>query len=108
MSKVDPLEELRKQYHDLASLAGSLAHEIKNPLSIILMNVELLEEDFEESADPSTRRALQRVTTVKGQCERMETILNDFLRFTRLSSLELQKTHLLFSPVIMEAHQQQG
>lgn len=89
MSKTDPLEELRKQYHELASLAGSLAHEIKNPLSIIVMNVELLEEDFEESADPSARRALQRVATLRGQCERMETILNDFLRFTRLSSLEL-------------------
>lgn len=89
MDKTDPLADLRKQYHELASLAGSLAHEIKNPLSIILMNVELLEEDFEETADPELRRALERISTVKSQCERMETILNDFLRFTRLSSLEL-------------------
>ena len=88
-SSLDPLEQLRKQYHELASLAGSLAHEIKNPLSIIVMNVELLEEDFEGAGQPDRRRALERIHTLQQQCERMETILNDFLRFTRLSSLEL-------------------
>jgi nitrogen-specific signal transduction histidine kinase len=31
-----------RQYHELAELAGSLAHEIKNPLSVIHMNADLL------------------------------------------------------------------
>ncbi|MFN9912019.1 MAG: histidine kinase dimerization/phospho-acceptor domain-containing protein, partial [Pirellulaceae bacterium] len=42
-------EELRRQYHELAELAGSLAHEIKNPLSVIHMNVDLLSEELDES-----------------------------------------------------------
>ena len=89
MPKPDPLEELRRQNHELASLAGSLAHEIKNPLSIISMSIGLLEEDLEEFNDPVVRRSLERITTVKKNCTRLELLLNDFLRFTRLSSLEL-------------------
>ena len=89
MSSKEPLEDLRRQYHELASLAGSLAHEIKNPLSIILMHIGLLEEDLEEIDDPIARRSTARIETVKKNCKRLETLLNDFLRFTRLGSLEL-------------------
>lgn len=87
---MEPIDELRKRYHELASLAGSLAHEIKNPLSTIRMNMELLHEDFEVSTDPEARRALKRIETVNRQCEHLESLLNDFLRFTRLSTLELK------------------
>jgi signal transduction histidine kinase len=87
---MEPIDELRKRYNDLAKLAGSLAHEIKNPLSIIVMNMELLHEDFEAMAHPEARRALKRTETVIQQCSRLETLLNDFLRFTKLSSLELK------------------
>jgi nitrogen-specific signal transduction histidine kinase len=34
----ETIDELRRQYNELAELAGSLAHEIKNPLSVIHMN----------------------------------------------------------------------
>ena len=87
---MEPIDELRKRYNELAGLAGSLAHEIKNPLSIIVMNMELLHEDFETITHPEARRALQRTKTVIEQCSRLETLLNDFLRFTKLSSLELK------------------
>ena len=89
MSSKEPLEDLRRQYHELASLAGSLAHEIKNPLSIILMHIGLLEEDLEEIDGPIARRSTARIETVKKNCSRLETLLNDFLRFTRLGTLEL-------------------
>jgi len=91
---MEPIDDLRKRYNELASLAGSLAHEIKNPLSIIVMNMELLHEDFEAMAHPEARRALARTKTVIEQCNRLETLLNDFLRFTKLSSLELKPGNL--------------
>ncbi len=81
-------------YSELAKLAGSLAHEIKNPLSVIRMNMELLEEDLEQSATPQSRRALTKIGTVKRQCTRLENLLNDFLRFTRLSHLDLKPGNL--------------
>ena len=34
------VEHWRSRYAELAELSGSLAHEIKNPLSVIRLNVE--------------------------------------------------------------------
>lgn len=85
----DVLQRLRVQYNDLAELAGSLAHEIKNPLSVIRMNMELLAEDFADAQTPQERRALTKIETVQKQCTRLENLLRDFLKFARLRDLEL-------------------
>lgn len=84
------IEQLQKQYAELASLSGSLAHEIKNPLSVIRMNVELLGEDLEEIDSPEARRAVNRIETLKRNCERLETMLKGFLNFIRLDEMEMQ------------------
>ncbi len=85
----EEIKRLRRQYEELAALAGSLAHEIKNPLSIIQMNMELLGEDLEGVTDPRVQWMRQKATTVYEQCERLEKLLNDFLKFARLSELTL-------------------
>ncbi len=82
-------QQLRDRYHELAELAGSLAHEIKNPLSVIRMNMDLLAEDLADGESPGERRALSKVEIVQRQCARLENLLNDFLRFTRLQKLHL-------------------
>jgi signal transduction histidine kinase len=87
-------ERLRLNYHELAELAGSLAHEIKNPLSVIRMNMDLLAEDFEDSEITRERRALTKIELVQKQCARLENLLNDFLRFARLRHLDLHAGNL--------------
>ena len=66
------IQRLRSQYNELAELAGSLAHEIKNPLSVIRMNMDLLAEDFADADTPQERRALAKIETVQNQCTRLE------------------------------------
>lgn len=85
----ESLERLRANYDELAALAGSLAHEIKNPLSVIRMNMELLAEDFADPQTPRDRRALAKIEMVTRQCTRLENLLNDFLRFSKVRRLEL-------------------
>ena len=85
----DELNRLRAEFNELAELAGSLAHEIKNPLSVIRMNMDLLAEDLAEPSTDAERRALKKTVTVREQCERLEHLLNDFLRFARLRDLTL-------------------
>lgn len=80
----------QQQYHELAELAGSLAHEVKNPLSVIRMNMDLLAEDLTNPETPRERRALRKVEMVHKQCTRLENLLNDFLRFVRLQKLDLK------------------
>jgi len=82
-------EQLQASYQELAQLASSLAHEIKNPLSVIRMNMELLAEDFDASDTPQDHRALGKMQVVQDQCTRLEKLLNDFIKFARLRELEL-------------------
>jgi signal transduction histidine kinase len=89
-----PATVLRDEYDELAGLAGSLAHEIKNPLAVIRMNIELLAEDLEQADSPKLHRAKERIATVNRQCLRLENLLNDFLRFSRPERLELKSGSL--------------
>lgn len=45
----------------LGTLAGGLAHEIKNPLSTMSVNLQLLKEEWEEPETPKEAKALKRV-----------------------------------------------
>ncbi|ADB18662.1 histidine kinase [Pirellula staleyi DSM 6068] len=88
------VDQLRASYQELAALAGSLAHEIKNPLSVIRMNMELLAEDFATPQTPKERRALAKIEMVSRQCTRLENLLNDFLRFSRAGRLDIRLGNL--------------
>ena len=82
-------QQLQLQYAELAQIAGSLAHEIKNPLSVIRMNMELVEEELVHAESPRERRVWTKIQTVHDQCVRLERLLNDFLKFAKLRDLEL-------------------
>ncbi|MEX1042780.1 MAG: ATP-binding protein [Pirellulaceae bacterium] len=82
-------ERLLTQYSELAQLAGSLAHEIKTPISVIRMNMDLLAEDLYDPQTPSERRALQKTKVVQEQCQRLQSLLDDFLKFARIRDLNL-------------------
>jgi signal transduction histidine kinase len=80
----DPAQQtLVDRYNEIARLAGGLAHEIKNPLSTISLNMELLAEDFSDSDSPRDRRALRKVEVVQRECRRLQDLLDDFLNFTK-------------------------
>ena len=105
----DQIDPMRARYEELAELAGSLAHEIKNPLSVIHMNIDLLSEDFAEIDSPISRRSLDRIDIVRGQCERMEALLRDFLRYTRLRDIDLVPGSLNDQvEMVMRAYQAQA
>jgi signal transduction histidine kinase len=87
-------DRLIEQSVEIARLAGSLAHEIKNPLSVILMNMDLLAEELAEGNTPRERRALTKVGTVRTQCKRLQTLLDDFLHYARAVKLDLRPANL--------------
>jgi signal transduction histidine kinase len=87
-------ERLQTQYAEIATLAGGLAHEIRNPLSVITLNLDLLLEDLSEGESARERRMLQKVTALRTQCEQLERLLNDFLQFARVGKIERVPTDL--------------
>jgi signal transduction histidine kinase len=87
-------QKLLDQYTEIARLAGGLAHEIKNPLSTIRLNMELLAEDFREANSPRERRALGKVEVMQRECQRLQDLLDDFLNFAKVRQLKLQSSDL--------------
>jgi len=82
------------QYAVLAELAGGFIHEIKNHLSTLGLNLQLLAEDFQEAETHRERRAFTRVQKLQTECERLVQIANDFLRFARIKDLDRKPTDL--------------
>jgi len=85
---------LQEQYVELAELAGGFIHEIKNHLSTLGLNLQLLAEDFGEAQSQRERRALERIVRLQSECGRLVQVSNDFLRFARVSDLNRQPVQL--------------
>jgi signal transduction histidine kinase len=85
---------LRAQYAEISQLAGGLAHEIRNPLSTLSLNLDLLAEDFQHPDTPRDRRVLQRVERLRHEVDRLWGLVENFLRFACVGDLKLECTDL--------------
>lgn len=70
-------------------LASGVAHELNNPLTSILMNVNLLMEDVLDQ--PALHKELQRISEDTVRCKR---IIDDLRDFSRRRDLEIVPTDL--------------
>ncbi|MCA8995197.1 MAG: two-component sensor histidine kinase [Planctomycetaceae bacterium] len=87
-------QQLRERYAEIASLAGGLAHEVRNPLSTIRMNLGLLFEDLDESEFPAAHRMRRKLDRIQKECFHLEETLEAFLNFARAGELMLEPTDL--------------
>jgi signal transduction histidine kinase len=80
----------------LGAVAGGLVHEIRNPLSTLSLNLQLMEEEWGDAAasDPRAERTLGRVKTLRREVSRLEDILDDFLRYAGMRRLDLADSDL--------------
>lgn len=87
------------QLEELSKLTGGLAHEIKNPLSTIKINLRLVGEELQDfgraesgsvNRDGSTlKRALRKIAVIEKETERVEHILDGFLHYVGRTELQL-------------------
>jgi signal transduction histidine kinase len=75
---------------ELGSMTSGLAHEIKNPLSTVVLNAQLVSEEIGDSDLPedAKQRALRRVDALSREATRLRDILSDFLRFAGRMKLD--------------------
>lgn len=79
-AQLDAKRRLHEELAALGSLAANLAHEIRNPLNAISINLELLEEDLESRKTP-----VETVGMARREVGRLSRLVNDFLVYARPS-----------------------
>ena len=69
----------------LGALAANLAHEIRNPLNSINLNLELLDEDLSDDG----RDARESLASTRAEVGRLAKLVSDFLTYARPSEPEM-------------------
>ena len=67
----------------LGTLLAGFAHEVRNPLSTIGLNLQLVLEDFREVETTRDKRTQKRLSTVEAEVRRLQVILEGFLSYAR-------------------------
>lgn len=65
----------------VGTLAAGLAHEIRNPLNSLNLNLQLLEEDLPQDGSAESGRRL--VTVTRAEIARLERLVSEFLAYAR-------------------------
>ena len=90
-------EQHRRTISEMAELAGGLAHELRNPLSTMMINLKLLAEDLRDTGshfDDVRRRALLKVDVLRQESGRLQSLFDEFLNLMGPCRLQRQTTDL--------------
>ena len=71
----------------LHTLSAGVAHELRNPLSAMDLNLHLLQEELQDQG-PLTSRTAHYVQVLDAECRRLSAILDNFMKFARPASLD--------------------
>ncbi len=71
-------------------LASHITHEIRNPLSSISLNTELLQEEFEEIGGDDAAESLALCQAIRKEVDRLTDFTEEYLRFSRLPKPRLE------------------
>src|SRR5262245_978354 len=67
----------------VGGLAAGLAHEIRNPLNVLSMNLQMLEEDVASRLGPDAGDTRHYLQTLQGEIRRLGSLVDNFLSYAR-------------------------
>ncbi len=78
----------------IGRMAAHVTHEVRNPLSSIGLNVELLEEELTAAKIPREREARELVSAIQREIEHLTALTEEYLRVARLPTPQLESEQL--------------
>jgi len=85
-----------QQLAELGTMSSGLAHEIKNPLSTVVLNAQLLREDILDAPIEADQSAsmVRRVDALVRETDRLRDILTDFLQYAGRMKVDRERIDL--------------
>jgi PAS domain S-box-containing protein len=77
----------------LHTLSAGVAHELRNPLSAMDLNLHLLEEDLRDNGMLGGQ-GVRYLHVLNAECRRLSVILDNFMKFARPGSLDLHEVDM--------------
>jgi signal transduction histidine kinase len=83
-------DALRRAAHfaTLGRLAAGLSHEIRNPLGVLFLHIDLLEEEFREPTPESATVIQQTFGEIRTAIRRLDELVQDYLSLVRVGTIE--------------------
>jgi len=86
--------EGEKRLAYVGTIAAGMAHEIRNPLSSVKMNIQMIEDKLSDREDAQSGYLANKVGRIHRETARLEEAVNNFLAFARPKPLERRRTDL--------------
>ena len=78
----------------IGEMSAKVAHEIKNPLSSISLNTELLHDEINNYNGDKTNEAEEMIQSIMKEVDRLTDISEEYLQFARFPRLELKSASI--------------
>jgi len=78
----------------IETLAAGVAHEVRNPLNSLQINVGILEQELLELLPDRAAHAFTVLRKIAGEIKRLDDFVSEFLRFTRPPKLNVERLPL--------------
>lgn len=72
----------------LGRLAGAVSHEIRNPLTAIFLQADILEDELDQSQGGDRMQVMRSVRVIKEEVSRLHDLVQQYLSLARLSNLQ--------------------
>lgn len=72
----------------LGRLAGAVSHEIRNPLTAIFLQADILEDELDQAPRGDRRQVMRSVRVIKEEVSRLHDLVEQYLSLARLSNLQ--------------------
>lgn len=75
----------------IEDLAAGVAHEVRNPLNSLQINVRILEQELADLVPDRTAHVFTVLGKIAGELKRLDDFVSEFLRFARPPRLNLER-----------------
>ncbi len=83
-----------ERFTAIGQLAAEVAHEIRNPLSSVQLNLDLLADEVTDGAEMNIGEARELLGSIHNEVKRLADIVSEYLAFARLPRFEFERESL--------------